>query len=152
VRVGVLRAGTARQVVPDSGELLVDLRAETTGAAEAAATAVRRLVDDVERPANVQLHVEGGVTRPAWPRGPGSLRLLELARGAAAELGVELGEVVERGGSDASFPGALGVPTLDGLGPVCHDSCSREERVEIASLAPRGAILAALAQAAARQS
>ena len=152
VRVGVLRAGTARQVVPGSGELLVDLRAETTAAAETAAEAVRRLVRDVERPPNVQLHVEGGVTRPAWPRGPGSLRLLGLARQAAAPLGLELGEVVERGGSDASFPGALGVPTLDGLGPVCHDSCSRAERVEIASLAPRGAILAALAEAAARQS
>ena len=139
----MLRAGTARQVVPGSGELLVDLRAETTAAAEAAAASVRRLVGEVARPADVQLHVEGGVTRPAWPRGPGSLRLCRLARDAALPLGIELGEVVERGGSDASFPGALGVPTLDGLGPVCHDSCSRDERVEVASLAPRGAILAA---------
>ncbi len=152
VRVGVLRAGTARQVVPGRGELLVDLRAETTAAAEAAAAAVRRLVERVERPPDVQLHVEGGVTRPAWPRGAGSLHLLQMAREAAAPLGIELGEVVERGGSDASFPGALGVPTLDGLGPICHDSCSRDERVEVASLAPRGAILATVAASAARQS
>jgi glutamate carboxypeptidase len=147
VRVGALRAGTARQVVPGHGELLVDLRAETTAAAEAA---VRRLVDGVERPPDVQLHVEGGVTRPAWPRGPGSLRLLQIAREAAAPLGIELGEVVERGGSDASFPGALGVPTLDGLGPIRPDSCSRDERVEVASLAPRGAILATVAARATR--
>ena len=75
-----------------------------------------------------------------------------MAREAAAPLGIELGEVVERGGSDASFPGALGVPTLDGLGPICHDSCSRDERVEVASLAPRGAILATVAASAARPS
>jgi glutamate carboxypeptidase len=110
------------------------------------------MVEDVERPTDVQLHVEGGVTRPAWPRGPGSLRLFQVAQDAAVPLGIELDEIVERGGSDASFPGALGVPTLDGLGPVCHDSCSRDERVEVASLAPRGAILAAVAAAGARQS
>jgi glutamate carboxypeptidase len=36
------------------------------------------------------------------------------------------------------------VPTLDGLGPVCHESCSRAEWVEVASLVTRGAIFASL--------
>ena len=35
--------------------------------------------------------------------------------------------------------------TLDGLGPICHGSCSREERVEEASVPVFGAILGALA-------
>ena len=34
------------------------------------------------------------------------------------------------------------MPTIDGLGPICHDSCARGERIEIASLAERGALLA----------
>ena len=48
------------------------------------------------------------------------------------------------GGSDASFAAALGVETLDGLGPICHDSCARGERIEIGSLVDRGALLAGL--------
>jgi glutamate carboxypeptidase len=52
--------------------------------------------------------------------------------------------VSSRGGSDASFAAALGVPTLDGLGPICHDSCARGERIEIASLAERAALMALL--------
>jgi glutamate carboxypeptidase len=39
---------------------------------------------------------------------------------------------------------ALGIPTLDGLGPICHDTCSRDETIEIASIAERGALFAGL--------
>jgi glutamate carboxypeptidase len=136
--------------VPGEGEMLVDLRAPSTEAAERLAAGVRSLVGTVERPEGVEVLVEGGITRPAWPRGAGSLALYEAAREAARAVGAPIGEVVEGGGSDGSFPGALGVPTLDGLGPICRDSCSRRERVEVASIAPRGAILAAVAAAAAR--
>ena len=52
--------------------------------------------------------------------------------------------VSSRGGSDASFAAALGVPTLDGFGPICHDSCARGERIEVDSLAERGALMALL--------
>jgi putative aminopeptidase FrvX len=56
--------------------------------------------------------------------------------------------VAERGGSDASFAGALGVVTLDGLGPPCHDSCSRSESVEADDITAWGALLCDLVAAA----
>jgi glutamate carboxypeptidase len=99
----------------------------------------------------VQLAVEGGVTRPAAPRGEGALALFQLARSAAEPLGWALREVVSRGGSDACFAAALGVPTLDGLGPVCHASCSRDEWVETASIPVFGALLAAVSAGAAER-
>lgn len=140
--VGVMRAGTARQVVPGEALLEVDLRAATTADLEVLAAAVRNLVADVPAVPGVAVSVTGGLTRPAWPRGDASL--FGQARAVAAAVGVELHEVAERGGSDASFPGALGIPTLDGVGPICHDSCSRAERVEISSIAPLAAIFASL--------
>ena len=97
------------------------------------------------------LTVEGGVTRPAWQPDAGSSGLYALAVAAAGELGTPVHEVRERGGSDASLAAATGVPTLDGLGPICHDSCSRRERVEIASIPIWGAILASVAASAARR-
>jgi glutamate carboxypeptidase len=36
---------------------------------------------------------------------------------------------------------------LDGLGPIVHDTCSRRERVEVASITTRGALFAALIEA-----
>jgi glutamate carboxypeptidase len=147
--VGRLVAGSARQVVPAEGELLVDLRATTSESAEQLTGAIRALVRSAPHAAGVTLAVEGGVTRPAWTRGAGSLALYALAASAATELGAPVHEVSERGGSDASLAGATGVPTLDGLGPICHDSCSRSERVELASIPVWGAILASVAAAAA---
>jgi glutamate carboxypeptidase len=67
-----------------------------------------------------------------------------MAADRASELGLALTPVTSRGGSDASFAAALGVPTLDGLGPICHDSCAPAERIEVASLADRAALMACL--------
>jgi glutamate carboxypeptidase len=61
--------------------------------------------------------------------------LWSLAAARAGELGIPLHPVTTRGGSDASLAAALGVPTLDGLGPICHDSGARGERIEISRLA-----------------
>ena len=144
--VGVLRAGTARQIVPGEGELLVDLRAPTT---EAAAALARRITDLVATvPAErVALEVTGGLTRPAWHRTEGTAALFRVAELAAGALSVNAFEVAERGGSDASFPGALGIATLDGLGPVCHGSCSRDEAVFSRDIVTWGAILCAVVAA-----
>lgn len=147
--VGVLRAGTARQLVPDHGELHVDLRAPTTEAGEALAERIQSLAAAQTSP-GVSLEVTGGVTRPAWQRTAGSTALFSAATTAAEALGIEIFEVAERGGSDASFAGALGIATLDGLGPPCHDCCSRSETVDADDIPPWGALLCALVAAAGR--
>ena len=142
VTAGVLRAGTARQVIPAEAELHIDLRAPDAAAAEALMAGLRAEVAAVDAP-GVRIELDGGFTRPAF-EADRSAALFALAAPRAAELGIPLRPVHARGGSDASFAAALGVPTLDGLGPICHDSCAPDERIEIASLAERGALLAAL--------
>jgi glutamate carboxypeptidase len=142
VTAGILRAGTARQVVPGEAELHVDLRAPDAAAADALLSALRAEVEAVHEP-GVDVELLGGFTRPAF-EADRSTSLWALAQRRAAELGIPVHAVRTRGGSDASFAAALGVPTLDGLGPICHDSCAPGERIEIASLASRGALLAAL--------
>jgi glutamate carboxypeptidase len=140
--VGLFRGGVARQVVPDHAELSLDLRAPTSAAADELMDAVTAIVDEA-RPPEVTVTISGGITRPAWPR-TASAWLWDRARAHAAGLQVPLHAVTSRGGSDASFAAALGVPTLDGLGPICHDSCARAERIEVASLAERAALLTLL--------
>ena len=50
-------------------------------------------------------------------RSPGIARLAQLAQRLAGDLGFALAETSTGGGSDGNYTAALGVPTLDGLGP-----------------------------------
>jgi acetylornithine deacetylase/succinyl-diaminopimelate desuccinylase-like protein len=142
VNVGVLKGGDARQVVPPSAEMHIDLRART---GEAAERLLSRVMDILRTPPGPRVRIEigGGITRPAFPRSA-STALHASASRAANALGIDYPAVESGGGSDGSFAAALGRPTLDGLGPVCFDSCSRRERIVIDSLFDRAAILAAL--------
>ena len=57
---------------------------------------------------------------------------------------VDLAEGGTGGGSDGNFTAALGVPTLDGLGPKGDGAHALHEHVVIDDLAWRVAFLAAL--------
>src|SRR5215203_5079285 len=63
------------------------------------------------------LRVTRGVTRPVWEPDEGCWRLYESASALARGLGFEIPHQSSGGGSDGNFTGALGIATLDGLGP-----------------------------------
>ena len=90
------------------------------------------------------LEVTGGISRPPMERTRGTVRLYQTARSLAAELGFELPEASSGGASDGNFTSALGVPTLDGMGAVGEGAHATHEQVDIANLAPRTALLAAM--------
>ncbi len=142
VNVGVFRGGAARQVVPHEAEIHVDIRASFPEDVEALEAHAKTLLADTGD-VRVSVRVEGGWTRPVYPESSGR-PLYAHAERFANEIGVPISPVVSSGGSDGSFPGAMGRPTLDGLGPVCIDTCSRREKIIVSSLAERGAIFGAL--------
>ncbi|TCH96000.1 M20 family peptidase [Roseococcus sp. SYP-B2431] len=146
--IGIFKGGEARQVVSGHAEMHVDLRAPDDAAAEKLLAEVRALVARPPADPRVSIAFRGGFTRPAMPTLPGTLSLYGLAEGFCGELGIPVFSVVSRGGSDGSFAARLGVPVLDGLGPITHDTCSRREQVEVASIVTRGAVLAGLMAAA----
>ena len=149
VNVGILKSGAARQVVPHEAEMHVDLRAAYPEEIPKLEADVRAIVADTGDP-RVTVRIEGGWSRPLFP-GSSSKSLYAMAQGFAAEIGAPIKPVVSSGGSDGSFAGALGRPTLDGLGPICYDTCSRREKIVIASLAERGALFGALIHALAER-
>jgi glutamate carboxypeptidase len=142
ISIGILRGGDARQVVPQSCEMHIDLRARSAERAEALRARVQAILTD-PIDARVRITVTGGITRPAFPRSA-STALYAAATAAARALGLDYPAVESAGGSDGSFGAALGRPTLDGLGPICFDSCSLRERIPLASLFDRAAVLAGL--------
>ncbi len=65
-----------------------------------------------------------------------------LVTKGAGKLGIDSHPIEEYGGSDGCFTAAMGVATLDGLGPLTYDMCGDQERIEAASPIPRAALLA----------
>ncbi|CAN5380747.1 M20 family metallopeptidase [soil metagenome] len=141
VNVGLIRGGTRPNVVADEAHASIDVRAPTMAAAARVEDAVRGLVPTLR---GTTLEITGGFGRPPLERTSQVMRLYEVARDAARELGVELGEGSTGGGSDGNFTAALGVPTLDGLGPMGDGAHARHEHVLRQDLCWRAAFVGLL--------
>jgi glutamate carboxypeptidase len=137
----VLSAGTTTNTVPENAVLHVDSRAWTPAELDRVDRAVHRLSAHLSE---ARLVISGGVNRYPLTREV-AMPLLAEARAAAAEIGLPPPEGVEApGASDGNFTGALGVPTLDGLGAVGGHAHGRGEYVDLKAMPDRVALLAAL--------
>jgi glutamate carboxypeptidase len=141
LNVGMVRGGTASNVVPDEAVADIDLRVTTPEEAERVSLQLRALRPMLE---GTSLEIQGGLNRPPMPRDERMVATFGRACSIAARLGMTLTEGGTGGGSDANFVAPLGVPVLDGLGALGYGQHSEREYVRIDSLAPRAALLAGL--------
>jgi glutamate carboxypeptidase len=93
------------------------------------------------------LELAGGLNRPPLERTKGVADLFRLARKLGKELGVEVEESSTGGGSDGNFTGALGIPTLDGIGAVGEGAHAPHESILTDRIPDRIALLAKLVMA-----
>ena len=143
VNAGVIHGGTRPNVVAERCELQVDLRAATVDAFDAAAAEIERIASSPTVP-DVRTELRRTAGHPPMEKSGASARLVSLAAAIAGELGFELRDAATGGASDANTTAALGVPTLDGLGPVGGDDHSADEWLDLESVVPRTALLAML--------
>jgi glutamate carboxypeptidase len=141
VNVGVVRGGTRPNVVPEFAEAEVDFRVRTVADGRDMESRLRELRSQDPQ---VRLEVTGGLHYPPLERTAKVLAVYEAAREVAAAMGQELAEVSTGGASEASFAGALGLPTLDGLGADGDGAHALHEHVLISSLPDRAALAAGL--------
>ncbi len=141
VNVGTVRGGTRSNVVADFAEIEVDVRVSSVAGGERLS---QRIFELLPRNPSVRLEIKGGMNRPPLERSVQIVNLFKQARVLAAELGVDLKEGSTGGGSDGCFTAAMGVPTLDGLGPDGDGPHALHEHVLISSLVPRAALLTQL--------
>ena len=143
LNAGVIAGGTRPNVVPADCRLQLDLRAATADAFDAARAEVehRAASSPVE---GVSCEIRELAAHRPMERTPATGRLAELAIAIAGELGFERTEAATGGASDANTTAGLGVPTLDGLGPIGGDDHSADEWLDLASVVPRTTLLATL--------
>lgn len=142
VNVGTIRGGAKRNIVPGDALATVDVRYAHAADGPAFEAAVR----DVEKVAAAYkgtLRITGGLNRPPYP--DASKPIGELAErwiAAAAELGVAMKAGPTGGGSDGNWTAAMGIPTLDGLGPVGGKYHTFGEYLIVKTLPERAAVAA----------
>jgi glutamate carboxypeptidase len=141
VQATVVEGGTATNVVPERARAAVDIRFSRLADAGRIERELRGL-RPILRGARVEVRVGG--MRPPLERTAGVRGLFGVARGLMTEMGFSLGESATGGGSDGNFTGALGVPTLDGLGAVGDGAHSLREHVVVRELGVRAALIAGL--------
>jgi glutamate carboxypeptidase len=149
VNVGKIAGGTRPNVVAERCDLEVDVRSTTAEGLREVEAAIRELAAATEVPDTT---VEADV-RVAWlpmEKLERSGRLVEHAQAVAARLGFAVPDTSTGGASDANTTSGMGVPSLDGLGPVGGNDHSPAEYLDVDSIVPRTTLLAGLLLAIAR--
>lgn len=144
VNIGVVDGGTRPNVVAAHARAEIDVRFSSAAEAERVVRAIRRLSP---RLPGAKVRITGGVDRPPLERSEGVIRLARMAQAIANELGFPLQESATGGGSDGNFTAALGIPTLDGLGPDGGGAHADSEHLLIDSWLQRTVLLGRLLEA-----
>ena len=146
VNVGRISGGQGKNTVPDRVEAQIDLRFCTRADGEklVALRCGRRVRTSVDGRCGHAVRAPGWRSSHAAraDRRPSAALLAEYAACARVHgLGGEEAALIG-GGSDASTSSALGIPSIDGLGPRGSGFHTKEELVEVASLVPKAQALA----------
>ena len=136
LNVGVIRGGSAANVVADSAFAELDVRFWENDEYDR----VNQALDALCRNGFLE-GVATSLTRvnhkPAMAASEATRQLMQLVEKAGKEEGIAITWQAVGGGSDANHTAALGVPTLDGLGPIGAGFHSPAEWLDKASIEPR---------------
>ena len=106
--------------------------------------AVARMLALQPKSPDVKFVITRGVTRPVWEPDERTMALFRTARALANGIGFDITQQSAGGGSDGNFTGAMGIPTLDGLGIAGAMVHTLEEHILVDSIVPRARLLAGL--------
>lgn len=142
LNVGQVTGGIGPNTVPELATAALDARFLTPDGQRRLEQRLARIVEH-ESIAGTSTTLTMQTGRPAMPQSEGNRQLWSIARTQAQAFGYELPEELRSGVSDANFIAGLGVPVLDGLGPVGDLDHSDLEFILKDSLCARAALTAA---------
>ncbi|MFJ9352510.1 M20 family metallopeptidase [Streptomyces sp. NPDC101237] len=143
VNVGMMHAGTRINIVCPEAELHVEVRSATTEGIRQARQAIEELAAS-PAVAGTAVTVEQLDLCPPMEDTDASRQMLRTAQSLGAELGLSIGAAATGGVGDANLIAGVGVPVLDGLGPVGGGDHSPHEWLDTTTVVTRVALLASL--------
>ncbi|WP_409202775.1 M20 family metallopeptidase [Vibrio sp. SS-MA-C1-2] len=145
MNVGIISGGVAVNVVPDSAQAIVDLRFWNNDEAEEIHNTLNTMSENpfIE---GASITVNRLAFKPSMVPTEKTEALISLVSQQANKLNIPHGWEDAGGGSDGNFTAALGIPTLDGFGPMGAGFHSDKEYLVLDSIEPRIKLLTAVMQ------
>ncbi len=144
LNVGVMQGGERPNIVAERAYAQIDVRAADPEGLAAIEAALQGVAGSAPTIAGTTTRLSGGWAHRPFTQSAASAQLFAQAKVVAGELGFTLSGRATGGGSDGNTTAAMDVPTLDGLGPAGAHAHNPEEYIEVASIAPRIALLGGL--------
>lgn len=136
LNVGVIKGGDAANIVPDKAQAIIDVRFWDNDEYHRIGKAIQDMTKTAYV-ADVTATVTEMAHTPAMSPSAETEKLMALVENCGKEVGIAINWQSVGGGSDANHTAALGVPSLDGFGPIGADFHSPAEYVELDSILPR---------------
>ena len=148
VNVTTIAGGTAGNVVPDLARAGFDVRVASIEEARRVESCFKSMsasgcVD------GARVEVRGAINRVPMVPSEATWRLWENVRRIGEGLGLGMALISTGGGSDGNFTAALGIPTVDAMGPRGGRAHSADEYLEIDSVVPNTRLICEVLKAAA---
>lgn len=135
VNVGLISGGSSKNTVPAEARAELDVRFPTAAAERAVRSALAAAAEDIR--------LESGTGRAPMEKQPGVEKLVSGYGACAHAHGLGRDEAPRQGGgSDGNTTSAMGIPTIDALGPRGKGFHTHDEYIEAATLVSRAQALA----------
>jgi glutamate carboxypeptidase len=141
--VGIIRGGDRTNVVPDYAYFDMDVRTADQASHKALEAAMRQVTYQNKLQGS-RITLSGSMLCQPFERNKRNAHLVELAKEAGHELGLQIQDTGSGGASDANTTAAMGIPTLDGLGAGGGLAHNPGEFIELDYLPERIALVAGL--------
>jgi len=143
VNLTVLSAGERTNIIPDRATANLNVRVREQRQLDDLLAGLR---ERAARPAvpDAKVEIAYDVSFPPQPEVARNAAQIDRARKIYAGIGRTLATAGSGGGSESALAQLAGIPVLDGLGPVGAGFHSRDERLDLTTLAPRLYLLAKL--------
>ncbi|MCU0559320.1 MAG: M20 family metallopeptidase [Desulfobacterales bacterium] len=148
VNVTTISGGTAGNVIPDFAKAGFDVRVATAAEARRISECFRAIAAG-NRENGVRVEVQGEINRMPMVPSDATLKLWERIAAIGSALGLEMKLISTGGGSDGNFTAAMGIPTIDAMGPQGGRAHSEEEYLILGSVAPNLRLIVEILRAAA---
>ena len=148
VNVNIANGGTKANVIPDFAKARVDVRFAETAEVNRIEDRFRQ-ISQTTHVDGVRTEVEGEINRPPMVPSDKTRHLWNQIAAIGTHLGQEMKLIATGGGSDGNFTSALGIPTIDGMGPRGGRAHSEDEFLDLESIIPTVQLVSEVCKAAA---
>jgi glutamate carboxypeptidase len=141
VNVGLVDGGIRPNVVPDEAWAEFDVRFVTSADGLALDRAFHQVASRTHIP-GTHIEITGGIEKNPMEKTAASAYLIDLVQRVGNHLGIRFRDIQTGGTSDGNYVSEMGIPTLDGLGPIGGLDHSPDEYIDMDSIVNRTALLA----------